>query len=223
MLSKKFALSIAAGLLAATAAQAEVIYSEDFSTSGSASGSAYTQVGQGANTSPGTYGIVSNPADAFTNPYQSFFDHTTGTSDGRMLFFDGAYTQTSLWSQVFDLESGVTYTFSFWARAGSWNYPTIGLYVDGVSTGELLYTVLDDWTQFLYTFTPIASGQSTFMLASLPFTGSGNDGAIDDIVLSRPDQQTPANPVSAPGSALLLGIGAISMGLASRRKKGDSA
>jgi hypothetical protein len=70
----------------------------DFSSGNTGFTSGYTHVPDGVFTAPGDYGVITNPATAFTNGFASFGDHTTGT--GLMMFGDGTGGQTPFWSEV---------------------------------------------------------------------------------------------------------------------------
>ena len=70
----------------------------DFSAGNTGFTSGYNHVPNGSFTAPGDYGVITNPAVAFTNGYASFGDHTTGT--GLMMFGDGAGSQTPFWSET---------------------------------------------------------------------------------------------------------------------------
>jgi len=208
----RLGLACALGATAASAGAVDVL-AEDFSSGNPAAGSAYTLVGAGAFTGPGQYRVIANPGTDLTNGYNGYYDHTLNSSAGRMLFFDGATRPISIWQASASLNAGQSYTFSFWGSSGSvTSVPTLTLRIDGADVGTTLATAAATWTQYSYTFTPDASGVRTFSIVDLNFTEFGNDGAIDDILLTT--------PVPEPAVASLMLLGLAGMTALRRRRKG---
>jgi hypothetical protein len=165
--------------------QAVTVVSEDFSSGNPVAGTAYALVPAGSFSQPGQYRVLANPATAFTNGYRSYHDHTLGTAAGAMLFFDGASHPLALWSEGVMLSAGTQYTFSFWASAGgAISVPVVGLRLDGVNVGQSVTTSVASWRRFTYSFVPRTTGLRIFTIVDLNLQRMGNDGAIDDILLT---------------------------------------
>jgi hypothetical protein len=210
------ALIAAAFVAGAPAAFAEtVLYNSNFSTSNPARYSGYASVSPTGITSQGQCVVVSNPASAFGGPYASYYDHTAGDSSGAMLFFNGAGQSASaagasIWYQDFNLTAGTTYTFSFWgSSAMGANDPTLELMVDGTRVGSMLNTSTAQWTKFTATYTPKSGTTHRFAIRDASTMSFGNDGAIDDVMLSEGGPTPVAAPlpaVAAMGTLLLSGV-----------------
>ena len=215
----------------AAGAQAATVLSDDFETGQINGGSSqYTAVPDGTFTSPGDYGVVSDPSVSFTNGYASQFDHTLGSADGHMLFFDGApSSSTQIWTQSAQLTAGVSYTFSYdnvWVQAlaprplgtdavgGNPNAPLTQLLIDGTAAGGSLEALGGNWSGSAYTFTADHTGAYNFAIVDLNTQGDMNDGALDDIRLV-----TSAVPEPASGALLLAGLAGLAT-FARRRPQG---
>lgn len=199
--------SLLASLGLAAAAHAGTVFSDDFSSSlagGAASSSDYTLVGTGSHTSPPDYRVISNPGTDFTNSYASYYDHTQGTASGAMLFFDGAGSaSTRIYDHDVNLTAGTTYTISYWGSAGgSTSVPVLDLAVNGVTLGTSLTTVSAQWQQSTATFTPTTTGLYTLSVFDANTVDFGNDGAIDDFLVTTP------SPTPEPSALAALGLGA---------------
>lgn len=203
-------LCLSTVLLAGTVCSSAVtLLSEDFSGGNPVAGTGYTLVPLGSFTGPSQYRVVANPAAAFTNGYSSYFDHTLGTAAGQMMYFDGASSPIAIWQNDFTLEAGQSYTFSFWGSAGnSANVPTLSLRIDGTGVGTPLAVTDAQWSLFTYTFVPATSGLRTFSIVNLQTVGFGNDGAIDDILLTTPVPEPAAFSLMLAGVVGLVGVSA---------------
>lgn len=216
---KKALVIVAAVLLAAPARQAAAqvtLFSETFGGGNPANASDYTLIPEGSQTLAGNYRIVSNPATSFSNGYSPFFDHTLGTAAGQMLFFDGP-SGARIFFRSANLTAGTTYTFSFWgASASPLTPPVLAAQVNGVTIGTSLATTSATWNQRIATFTPLTTG--AFIFSIVDFNGdalAGNDGAIDDILLTAPAGQAFDGP--EPATFALLGFVGIPATFAARR------
>jgi hypothetical protein len=213
-----FALGLASGAHAAT------VFSDDFESGAISGSTAYTLLPPGGMSSPGDYGVVSDPAAAYTNGFLSSFDHTVGTASGHMQFFDGADTPVAIWSQTAVLTAGTTYTVDYWSTwavlapplrpsvGGNPLAPVTQLLVDGAASGAAIQTD-STWQTSSFTFVADHTGSYTFSIVDTNVVAYGNDGALDDIRLST-------SVVPEPGSTALLLAGLGALGLAARRRRG---
>jgi len=225
LLSALLASGLAAG------AQAATVLSDDFETGQINGGSTqYTLVPPGTFTSPGDYGVVSDPSVAWANGFAQQFDHTVGTADGHMLFFDGAPSaSTEIWSETAQLTAGTSYSFTYYnvwnqalaprpgggtyAAGGNPDAPLTQLLIDGSTAGGSLEAISGSWSGATYTFTAGHSGAFKFSIVDLNTQGDMNDGGLDDIRL--------VTSVPEPGSSALLlaGLGGLAV-FARRRRQG---
>ena len=211
LLSAFFALS--------TAHAQQVVFSEDFSSSlatGVANSSDYTLVaGNGTVfTGPPDYRVVANPNTAFTNNYSSYTDHTSMVTPGAtsaMLFFDGSGNSSDrIYYHSVALTANVPYTISYWgASAGTSNVPVLNLEVNGTTIGSALTTVNAQWQPSAATFTPTTTATYTLAVYDSNTVGLGNDGSVDDFLVTA--------PVPEPTTLAALGLGVAAM--LRRRKK----
>jgi hypothetical protein len=135
-----------------------LIVNGDFSAGNTGFTSGYTHVPNGTGTQPGDYGVVANPAKAFTNGYVSFGDHTTGS--GLMMVGDGTSGQVPFWSETIAVVPNTVYVFDGWAtdcnptRLG--NPAILRLSANGVAIGSDFHidaTHAGLWQEFTLTLT----------------------------------------------------------------------
>jgi hypothetical protein len=162
-----------------------LIVNGDFSAGNTGFTSGYTLVPNGTFTAPGDYGVISNPATAFTNPYSSFGDHTSGT--GLMMFGDGASGATPFWTETIKVSPNTSYTFTGWATAANTLNPAIlSLTANGTPIGSIFpinATTPGLWQEFSYSLTTGSTTSLTLTISDVnpqPFV-AGNDFAIDDL------------------------------------------
>lgn len=210
MIDRISAVVFIASLGLSGVASADVV-NGDFSAGNTGFTNSYTYV-TGGYTSPGQYGVVTNPATAFTNGYASYGDHTTGT--GQMLFVDGAGSNVSFWSETIGVTPGTNYTLTGWAAAASgMNAPILQFFANGSQIGSDFTLGLNTgvWQQFTAAFN---SGAATsinlsFVDANPTPTSAGNDFTVDDISVSA---------VPLPAAGWLFGSGLLGLiGLSRRR------
>ena len=204
----------------AGAARADLLVNGDFSQGNTGFNSQYNYVlGNGTVfTSPGNYGVINNPASAFTNPYASFGDHTSGS--GLMLFADGAGAGTNVWSEIVSVGAGEC-TFTGWIANGNImlsNPATLTLFVNGSQAGSpfaisQLGGVWQEWAAHLNFQAASSITLSIEDVNPNPF-GFGNDYAIDDLSLTT--EQVVTTP--EPSSLLLTGSGLLLLATMFRRK-----
>ena len=206
---------LAALPIASLGAHATTIFSEDFSSGNPVPSTSYSLIDAGVHSLPGQYRVVSNPADAFTNGYVSYFDHTLATGRGAMMFFDGMGSASTIWSQAASLSAGTSYTFSFYSSsADTLTPPVLDVLVDGVSTGSTIATVTGMWTQFTYAYVPTTSGTHAFSIIDANLEPNGNDGALDDISLTT----ATVAAVPEPSTYALMIAGLAAVGTLKRRR-----
>lgn len=143
---------------------------------------------QGSILNQGTYDIVSDP---FNDHYAatSFKDHTYGDGSGLMLAANGSSTigYPILWSETIAVTANTNYDFSAWVA--SWyplspahlqflfNSSSVGIF-DAPPTSGL-------WTQFAVTWNSGSTTSATIQIVDLNNESSGNDFALDDLVLTQ--------------------------------------
>ncbi|TDL86066.1 hypothetical protein [Meridianimarinicoccus aquatilis] len=141
-------------------------------------------------------------------------DHTTGSGDA--LFVNGSTNSTQVfWRQTVATTIGTTYDFSAWGMIWFGSNVTTELKVNGTSVGTYVidrFGTLDVWAQDFLSFTA-DSTSSRLELINVSTGFSGNDFAVDDLVLTAAG--TTAVPGPLPAALLLSGLG----GLAALRRR----
>lgn len=188
---------VLAGLLAGTsAAQAAVVFSDDFNAD--TLGLNYTAFVNGWTVSDGTVDLIGS----------GFFDFYPG--NGNYVDLDGSTGNAGVLSQSLSLTAGVTYTATF-SLGGSQRGDTNEVDVMfGTSLANFSLLSADPLTQQSIVFTPGSSGSYT-----LSFSNGGGDnlGAILDNVMVS----TPAIPEPQTYALMLGGLAAL-FAVARRRK-----
>ena len=206
---------IISGFVTTNARGGNLIVNGDFSAGNTGFTSGYTHVPNGTFTGPGDYGVVTNPATAFTNGYESFGDHTTGS--GLMMFGDGAGGQNPFWSETITVASHTNYIFVGWATAADTANPAIlQLSANGVPTGTdfpIDATKPGQWQEFTRSLTTGSETTLTLTISDVnpqPLV-AGNDFAIDDLSFQ-------GSSVPEPSSLLLGSLSAVVCGLVARHR-----
>jgi hypothetical protein len=192
----------------------------DFSAGNTGFTSGYALVPNGTLTEPGDYGVVTNPATAFTNGYASFGDHTTGS--GLMMFGDGTSGNVPFWSETVNVAPNTAYVFIGWATAAdSPNPAVLQLSANGAAIGgdfPINGTTPGLWQEFSWSLNTGSETSLTLTISDVnptPFV-LGNDFAIDDLSF--------AASVPEPSSLLLGIIASVACGsLYWRRPRGRGA
>lgn len=175
----------------------------------------YTEAPQGSVTTPGEYGLVSDPGAYWGNGYTHYVDHTQGDGTGGMLFFDGADSATTpIWQGGSGiLVPGQTYKFSYWVSAAdATSTPQTQALIDFVPRGPVFTATDGVWTQATCIFTATHAGFTYFSIVDDNTDALGNAGAIDDLALF-------ATPVPEPATTTLLLAGLGALGLVARRRR----
>jgi hypothetical protein len=197
--------------LVATPVPANLVVNGDFSSGNSGFTSSYTY--SPANCfPPAIFDINTNPNSCHSS-WASFGDHTTGS--GNMMVVNGSeIPNVPVWSQTVDVDENTQYYFSVWIASV---YPIspaeLNFSINGMALGStfIASTTVGEWQQF---FAPWFSGSSTTAALDLVNQNtafSGNDFALDDIVLDT------TRPLPEPGSLLLVGIGLSVLAMTRRR------
>ena len=134
-----------------------------------------------------------------------FGDHTTGT--GQMAIFNASNDPDDrVWAETLDLVMGTTYTLEGWVTALTESIrpgtaPILELRVGGVSLGTFNAAGVDDtWQSFSLGWVQTTTGATEVSLHELRAVASGDDFALDDLVL-----------VPEPAAAWLLGAGLLAL------------
>jgi gliding motility-associated-like protein len=164
----------------------------DFSAGNTGFTSAYTYVtGAGSLFPASTYAITSDPNIEHPLAY-SFFDHTVGTSAGRMMAINGASSPVNVWCQTISVTPNTDYDFSAWFSNWSsdtvTNLPMIQFEINGLPLGIGTFSFPGTpglWTQFSSSWNSGISTSATICISDLQTAASGNDFAIDDITFRQ--------------------------------------
>ena len=167
---------------------ANLLVNGDFSEGNFGFGTDYPQVqsNRDIHTNPPLYGISDNPAANFNNNYDSYGDHTSGSS--LMLFVDGE-AGTAFWRENVALTANTTYQFTYYVTgADSEALPDIQVSVGGTPIDAGFQVTQhgggSNWQQVTETFTTGAGGNTTISMADLVSTVEGNDFTVDDLSLT---------------------------------------
>jgi len=157
-----------------------------------------------------TYTVASTVPNGWA---PGFGDHTTGT--GLMGIFNASDDPDDrVWAQTLDLTLGTSYRFEGWVSALTESIrpgtaPILELRVGGVAKGVFNTAALDDtWQAFMIGWIQATSGSFEVSLHDLRAVGSGDDFALDDLVL-----------VPEPSTGLLLAGALTALGIRRRRSR----
>jgi hypothetical protein len=209
-------LSISGLCLMGTKARAgNLLINGDFSAGNTGFTSGYTLVPNGTFTRLGDYGVINNPATAFTNGYASFGDHTTGT--GLMMFGDGTSGTTPFWTETVTVSPDTSYTFTGWATAATTNNPAIlRLTANGTPIGTdfpINATTPGLWQEFSDSLKTGSTTSLTLTISDVNPTPlvRGNDFAIDDLFFGT--------AVPEPSSLTLAVVGTLGIIISTRLRR----
>jgi hypothetical protein len=189
---------VLAGLLAgACAANAQVVFSDDFNADA-----------QGLNKTAflGDWAVTDGAVDLVGTGFFEFYP-----GNGNYVDLDGSMGNAGVFTKVLDLTAGVTYTASFLlggSTRGDSNLVDVGF---GSSLASFTLLSGDPLGARSIAFTPGSSGSYSLSFAN---AGGDNLGAIlDNVVVS-----TPAIPEPETYALMLAGLGALGV-VARRRRK----
>lgn len=188
---------VLAGLLAsASAAQAVVVFSDDFNAD--TQGLNYTAFVNGWTVSDGSVDLIGT----------GFFDLHPG--NGNYVDLDGSTGNAGVLSQSLSLTGGVTYTASFSLGGSARGDTNLVDVMFGTSLANFSLLSADPLATQTISFTPGSSGNYTLSFAN---AGGDNLGAIlDNVVVS-----TTAIPEPETYALMLAGLGVVLV--AARRRK----
>jgi hypothetical protein len=211
--------AVGAAALAGSAQAANLINNGDFEAGNTGFSSDYTFVT--VTTPPAVYTVDDDPNDGHP-AFTSFGDHTTGT--GLMMIVNGSEVagQRVWYEDGLTVQANTTYFFSTWIASAhpaspaqlafSINGSQIGLDFNASATTGV-------WQQFYATWNSGAATTADVALVNKNLAFSGNDFALDDIVL---DTARPG-AVPEPGSWALMILGFGGAGAMLRRRNGGLA
>jgi hypothetical protein len=160
------------------------------------------------------YDVTTNPHNCHPL-FSSFGDHTTGT--GNMMVVNGAQQAgVPVWGETVAVLPNTTYFFSVWIAT---DYPLspaqLDFSINGAALGPTFTASITpgQWQQFFQTWFSGANTTAALGLVNQNTAFSGNDFALDDIVLDT------TRPVPEPGTLLLVGSALAGLGAARRRRQ----
>lgn len=211
-------LALAMAGAAATSSQAaNLITNGDFEAGNTGFGSEYTFVsGPNAATPPAVYAIDVSP-NAVHNSWANFGDHTSGS--GNMMIINGSEVGGErVWFQDgISVLANTTYFFSTWIRTSFDQSPAelnFSININAIGTTFTAGTIADGWQQFYATWNSGAATTADVALVNQNLAFSGNDFALDDIML---DTVRPGVPEPGAWALMILGFGAAGTMLRRRR------
>jgi hypothetical protein len=135
----------------------------------------------------GTYAVNSNPNNVHNN-FSSFFDHTSGTSSGKMMIVNGASTaNVKVWSENVSVTANTTYVFSVWFASAHPTSPgQLNFSINGSQLGSTiqLTSTTGLWQNFTTTWNSGSNTTANIALINQNTAASGNDFAMDDVIFA---------------------------------------
>lgn len=137
------------------------------------------------------YGVVSNPS-AWESGFENCGDRNSGT--GNMMVVDGSTSNggnDKVWCQTVPVTPGENYNFSYWIQTVANPSPAnISVEINGVVLGTELAPVLcintaNPWVERNYSWNSAGNSTAEICLYNRNVSFSGNDFALDALVLSR--------------------------------------
>lgn len=169
-----------------------LIYNGDFFLGNTGFTSDYTFFVNNTANVQRAYGVGPNP-NAFEVGFQNCGDHTSGS--GNMLIVDGSTINggnDKVWCQTVPVTPGQNYNLSYWIQTVALPSPAnIAVEINGVVLGTALAPAVlcnataTPWVERNYSWASGANTTAEICIYNRNTSSSGNDFAIDDIVLSR--------------------------------------
>ncbi len=124
--------------------------------------------------------ITYNPNTA---GYNSFFDYTSGNSDGKMLVGKGqSYANHRIIYGAIPVTAGRTYSLSAYARAANnSNVPVFKWVVEGYAEGSNVTLSTSTWRQVSHSFTATSTGNVVIGISNSTGNSNGNVFALDEV------------------------------------------
>jgi len=201
------AIAASVALCGMAQASSNLIFNGDFELGNTGFSTDYTH-SPATGVPEGVYAILNNPAFGWHPQAASYYDHTTGTSSGKMMAVNGAiYPGKIVWSQTVSVSANTTYIFSGWVSSWFPESPAqLEISVNSTPIGTVTApSTTGVWQQFSFTWFSGSSTSAVLSIVDLNTDSSGNDFALDDLSF-----------VPEPGSLLALGVGLI--GLTARKR-----
>ena len=208
------AVVVGALVCATPATASNLVVNGDFSAGNAGFSSGYS-FSPGNCTPPAIYDVRTNPHDCHPL-FASMGDHTTGS--GNMMVVNGAEQPNVLvWGQTVSVLQNTTYFFSVWVATVFPASPAeLDFNINGSAIGSLTApNTTGNWVQFFATWFSGANTSAQLGLVNQNLAFSGNDFALDDIVLDT----TQPGSVPEPGSWLLVGTALAALGRVRRRMR----
>ena len=211
------ATALSAIALVSSATAANLVVNGDFEAGYTGFGSDYAIHVPTVNQAE--YSITTSPS--LVHPqFASFGDHTTGL--GNMMVVNGAPSTTArVWYENgIGVSQNTTYFFSTWIRSAINTSPAqlnFSINMNGIGMTFTAGTVASGWQQFYTTWNSGSASAANIALVNQNTAFSGNDFALDDIVLDTIQPGgTSVVPEPATWAMMIMGFGAA--GAALRRR-----
>ncbi len=155
----------------------------------------------------GEYTISNTSAGLNTGWFTDMEDHTQGDVDGRALYINASFDSGEFYRRTITLNQNVDYTFNAWITTvyntatnicGGSSIPSnvifriedpSGNLISETNTGDIPNGTAPNWQEYTIFFNTGANTDVQLVLINNSIGGCGNDLAIDDITLSKENQQ----------------------------------
>lgn len=189
ILSSLFLISVAFSIRAQGSCQGSVnlVVNSDFNLGNTGFTST---LGYSVNCTPGYYYVGPNMQSKCNIWPSTFVDHTTGTGNFLIVDGDNSIAPQEIWTETVSVNSGVNYTFSFWAKNLYTTFPfSLGFVINGVQVATSTTLSPTAWAQHTTTWTATMTGTVAISIRQItahPY----RDFGIDDIIFSDCNSQS---------------------------------